>query len=147
MQTMGEESSIGGDSGDHVGCAGAAGGHGDADSAASARITIGHVGSALFVTHENVVELGFSERIVHGKNGAARVAEDVLDPEVLERLAEDFRAGEFHSVLPVEPVEMVSLCGKAVTAPREDEETRNAYLAMTPLVKRGAGAFQLARRR
>src|SRR5260370_39639226 len=38
------------------------------------------------------------------------------------------------------------VCGKTVTGPREADETRNAYLAMTPLVKRGAGGFQLARR-
>ena len=38
------------------------------------------------------------------------------------------------------------LAAAAVTAPSEADETRKAYLAMTPLVKRGAGAFQVARR-
>jgi len=33
-----------------------------------------------------------------------------------------------------------------VTAPREAEETRKEYLAMTPLEWRGAGGFQVERR-
>ena len=68
----------GGDAGDHVGCAGAGGGHGDADSARGARVAVGHVRGALFVADEDVVELGFAQRVVDGKNRAARIAENVL---------------------------------------------------------------------
>ena len=90
----------GGDAGDHVGCAGAAGGHGDADATSGARITVGHVRGALFVAHENVVELGFAEGVVDGKNRAAGISENMLHAQLGERFAENFCAGEFHSVLP-----------------------------------------------
>ena len=90
----------GGDAGDHVGCAGAAGGHGDADAAAGARVAVGHVRGALFVAHENVVELGFAEGVVDGKNRAAGISENMLHAQLGERFAENFCAGELHSVLP-----------------------------------------------
>src|SRR5882724_4113732 len=92
-----------------------------------------------------VVKLRFAERVIDRKNGAARIAKNVFYAEMLQRLAEDFCAGKFHSVLP-DCTGCEYVCGKTVTAPREADETRNAYLAMTPLVKRGAGGFQLARR-
>ena len=66
----------GGDAGDHVRCAGAGGGHGHADAAAGARVAVGHVRGALFVAHENVVQLGFAERVVDGKNRAAGISKD-----------------------------------------------------------------------
>src|SRR5258708_40180574 len=91
------------------------------------------------------MKLRFAERVVNGKNRAAGIPENVFYAEMFQRLAENFCAGEFHSVLP-DCTGSELVCGKAVTAPREDEATRNAYLAMTPLVKRGAGGFQLARR-
>ena len=89
-----------GDSGDHVRCAGAARCHGDAYAAGGARITIGHVRSALFVANENVVQLGFAERVVDGENRAAWISKDMLNAELSKRFAEDFCAGEFHRVLP-----------------------------------------------
>src|ERR1700757_3439324 len=56
------------DARDHVSCAGAGGGHSHAYAAAGSRIAVGHVGGALFVAHEDVVQLGFAKRVVHGKN-------------------------------------------------------------------------------
>ena len=89
-----------GDAGDHVRCAGAARCHGDAYAAGGARITIGHVRSALFVANENVVQLGFAKSVIDGKNGAAGITEDMLNTQLGERFAENFCAGELHSVLP-----------------------------------------------
>ena len=125
----------GGDASDHVGCAGAGGGHGDADSAAGARVAVGHVRGALFVAHEDVVQLRFAERVVDRKNRAAGIAEDFAHAETRERFAENFRTGELHRVLAGEPgcTGAEKDAGTAVTAPREAEETRKAYLAMTPL--------------
>ncbi len=135
----------GGDAGDHIGGAGAAGGHGHADAASSACVAVGHVRCALLVANEDVMELGFAERIINGKNRAARITENMFYAEMFQRLAEYFRASELHSVLP-DCTGCEIVCGRTVTAPREADETRNAYLAMTPLVKRGAGGVQLARR-
>ena len=124
----------GGNAGDHVRCAGAGSRHGHADAAGGARITVGHVRGALFVTHQNVVELGFAERVVHRKNRASRIAENVPHAESRERFAENFRTGQLHSVLPedtgVTPDE--KLAGTVVMAPSDEDETSKAYLAMTP---------------
>ncbi len=48
----------GGDAGDEVGGAGAGGGHADADAAGGAGVAVGHVGGALLVADEDVVEVG-----------------------------------------------------------------------------------------
>ena len=89
-----------GDAGNHVGCARAARGHGYAHSAAGARITIGHVRSALFVPNQNMMQLGFAESIVDRKNRASGVSEYMPYTQLGERFAENFRAGELHRVLP-----------------------------------------------
>src|ERR1700739_787336 len=134
-----------GDTSDHVGGAGTAGGHGHADAASRARVAVGHVRCSLLVAHQDVVQLRFTERVVDGQNRAARVTENVSYAQMFERLAKYFRASELHSVLP-DCTGCGIVCGRAVTAPRDADETRNAYLAMTPLVKRGAGGVQSARR-
>ena len=136
------------DAGDHVGCAGTRGRHCHSHAAAGARVTVGHVRGALLVAHENVMQLGLTDGVVDRKNRAARIAENVPHPEMLERLAEYLRTSELHKVLPVEtgaePEE--KLAGTEVMAPRDEEETSKAYLAMTPLTKRGFGACHAARR-
>ena len=115
-----------GNAGDHVGGARAGSGHGDADAARGARIAIGHVRGALFVAHENVMQLGFAKRIVDRKNRAAGIAEDVTHAEARQCFTKDFRTSHFHRVLPEdpgrEPDEKES--GREVTAPSEAEETR-----------------------
>jgi len=58
------------------------------------------VGGALFVTNQNVVKFRFAERVVNWKNRAARITEKIFYTEMLQRLAEYFCSGEFHSVLP-----------------------------------------------
>src|SRR4249920_3482498 len=99
-----------------------------------ARVAVGHVGCTLFVTHQNVVQLGFTERIVHRQNCSSRIAEDVADAELRECFAENLRTGQLHSVLPedagVTPDE--KLAGTVVMAPSDEDETSKAYLAITP---------------
>ena len=67
----------GGDAGHHVGGSGAGGDNGRAYPAAGARIAVGHVGRALLVTHQDVVDRSFAKSIVGGKNRASGIAEDV----------------------------------------------------------------------
>src|SRR5450432_1429248 len=126
----------GGDASDHIGGAGAGSSHGHAHAAAGARVAVSHVGCALFVADENVMQLGFSERVIDRKNRATGITENVLHAKARERFAEDFRTSQLHRVLPddtgVAPEE--KLVGTVVTAPSEAEETRYAYLAMTPWV-------------
>jgi hypothetical protein len=57
----------GGDAGDEVGRAGAAGGHADADLARGARVAVGHVRGALLVAHEDVVDGELAQRVVAGR--------------------------------------------------------------------------------
>ena len=63
----------GGDTGHHVRCARTGSRHGDTDSTAGARVAIGHMCGALFVAHENVVQLGFAERVIDRKNRSAGI--------------------------------------------------------------------------
>ena len=92
-----------GDTGNHVGGARTGCGHGDADPTAGAGVTIGHMCGALFVPHQDVVQLRFTERVIDRKNGAAGIAEDLANPETRERFAKNFRTGELHRVLAFKP--------------------------------------------
>src|SRR5260370_641811 len=82
-----------------VRCARTRGGHGYTDSTAGARVAVSHVRGALFVAHENVVQLGFAEGIIDRKNRAAGIAEDFTHAKTRERFAKDFSTGELHRVL------------------------------------------------
>ncbi len=84
----------GGDAGDEVRRAGAAGGHADADPARGARVAVGHVRGALLVAHENVVDGELAQRVVDGQDGAAGIAEDGGDALAGEGGPEDLGAGE-----------------------------------------------------
>ncbi len=85
----------GGEAGDEVGGAGAGGGHADADAAAGAGVAVGHVGGALLVADEDVVDGGeFAEGVVDGEDGAAGVAEDGGGAFAGEGGPEDLGAGE-----------------------------------------------------
>ena len=79
--------------GDHVGRARSGGRDGHADSAARAGKAIRHVSRALFVAHQNVVNLAVLQRVVGGQNRAARISEHVLDAFALQALPQDARAG------------------------------------------------------
>ena len=84
----------GGDAGDEVGCAGAAGGDGHAHLARGARVAVGHVRGALLVAHQYVVDGKLAQRIIDGQNRAARIAEDVGNALADQRGPHNFRAGE-----------------------------------------------------
>ena len=84
----------GGDAGDQVGGAGAAGGHADADAARGARVAVGHVRGALLMAHEDVVDGKLAQRVVDGQDGAAGIAEDVAHAFAFGRCPDDFRAGD-----------------------------------------------------
>jgi hypothetical protein len=64
-----------GDAGDEIGCAGAAGGEADADLAGGAGVAIGHVGSALLVADEDVMDGELAQRVVGGEDGSAGITE------------------------------------------------------------------------
>src|SRR6202044_3523624 len=71
--------------GDQVGGTGAAGGHAHAGAAGGLRVAGGRVPGALLVAGQDVPDLaGVEQRVVGGKHGAARDAEDHFDPHPLE---------------------------------------------------------------
>ncbi len=92
--------------------------------------------------------VALAECIIDRKNGAAGVAENLAHAKTRERFANDFCTGKLHGVLACEPdgTGAEKVAGTAVIAPREEEETSKAYLAITPLEKRGWGRFHAARR-
>src|SRR5579864_6161422 len=81
------------DAGDHVGRARTGSSHGHANAATGARIAIGHMRRALLVTYENVVKLGFSERVVYRKNRASGISKNMFNAEFSQRFTEDFCTG------------------------------------------------------
>ena len=79
---------------DRVGGARPRGDQHAADLAGGARIALGRVHGALLVPHQDVADLLLvKQRVVDRQHGAARVAEDMLDPLVGERLDHHFGAG------------------------------------------------------
>ena len=76
-----------GDAGDGIGRAGARGDEYDAGLAGRARIALCRVGCRLFVADEDVLDRRvLVERVIDGKDRAARIAEHRIDPEVDQRL-------------------------------------------------------------
>ncbi len=83
------------DSGDGVGGAGAGGDEHDAGASADAGIALGHVGRALFMADEDVLDLRVEERVVGREDGAAGIAEDYIDAFGNEALDDDLCSGKF----------------------------------------------------
>ena len=84
---------------DQVGCTRPRGGNGDADSAAGARVTVGHVRRALFVPHQHVVDLGvFAQRVIGRQNRSTRITEDVLHAFALEAFPDNLSTGFLHKL-------------------------------------------------
>ena len=76
-----------GQAGDGVGRAGARGDQHDADLAGRARIAFGGMDRALLVAHEDVLDAVLLEQLVIDRqDGAARIAENVLDALIGESL-------------------------------------------------------------
>ena len=68
--------------------------HSDADATGGTRITVGHMGRALFMANQNVPDRKFAQRIVHRKNRATGIAEDVAHPFADECCPHGFCAGQ-----------------------------------------------------
>src|SRR6059058_2938950 len=64
------------------------------DVATRPRVAVGHVGGALFVPHQDVMQFRFAERVVHRKNRAAGITKNVAHAETRERFAKYFRTGK-----------------------------------------------------
>src|SRR5260370_36245750 len=56
----------------------------------------GYARGALFVADQNVMQLGLAKRVVHRKNRAAGVSEDMPHTEARQRFAKNFRTRELH---------------------------------------------------
>ena len=139
----------GGDAGDHVRRTGAGRSHGHTNAAGSARISVGHVRGALFVANQYVMQLGFADCVVDGKNRAAGITENVLHAQTASSVSQRISAPvSFIAFSPLKPAQAPEekFAGTAVIAPKEAEETSNAYLAMTPLAYLGFGACHEASR-
>ena len=95
----------GGDAGDRVGGAGARSHQADADPAAGARVTVGHVGRALLVTDQDVPDPRSAqvEFIVDVQDGPARKAENDFNVFFLETLEKDLCSLELHKDLNRRP--------------------------------------------
>ena len=87
----------GGDAGHRVGRARAGGDEHDAGPAGHPRVAVRHVGRALFVAHQDVLDvLLLVQRVVDVKDRAPGVPEYVPNPVVLEKSDDDLRACQLH---------------------------------------------------
>ena len=64
---------------DQICCARPGGGHAYSDLSGGAGVAVRHVGRALLVAHEDVVDGELAQRVVDGEDGSAGVAEDGSD--------------------------------------------------------------------
>ncbi len=88
-----------GDRGDHVRGARSGGHDAHADLAGGQRVAFGRMAGGLLVAHQHEAELRIVlDGIVDGQNRAAGNAEDVLDPQILQRTDQRFGAGHFFAV-------------------------------------------------
>ena len=152
------------DAGDHVGRAGAAGRDRDPDLAGGTRKAIGHVRGALFMAHQDVADRVVEHRVVRRQDCAAGVTEHAGDAFAHQALPQDLGSGLLHMSTQVAAacrlqatdyrltgsragIVLASVAAGRVIAPSEADDTRLAYLAMTPVVYRGAGGTYDASRR
>jgi len=102
---MGHRVHVGGaEAGDEVQGAGTGGGEDDARTAAGASVAVGHVGGALLVAHQDVLELGvIGQALIDRQVRPAGVAEDEVDALLLQRLQHQVRSGHFVSLQQESP--------------------------------------------
>ena len=85
-----------GDAGDRVGGAGAGGDEDDAGLAGGAGIAFRHMGRALFMADQHMLDLRVVvEDVVNGQHRAARIAEHDFDPQIDQALHQQVRAAHF----------------------------------------------------
>ena len=83
----------GGDAGNHIGRARAGGRNGHANFSAGARVSVRHVGRALLMPHQNVMDVAVLQSVISRQNRAAGISEDVLHAFALQALPKNARAG------------------------------------------------------
>ncbi|MPN10179.1 hypothetical protein SDC9_157474 [bioreactor metagenome] len=81
-----------GDGGQQVGCAGAAGGHANADPSGGAGVSSGGERSALFMAGQHHPDRRIDQRLVEFDRGGARIGEKQFDAEGFQRPDGDFSA-------------------------------------------------------
>jgi hypothetical protein len=82
----------GGDTGNSIGRTRAGSHQANARLASGARIAVRRVRGTLFVAHQDMLHVGlFLQRVVNVQDCPARIAEDMLDTFVLQKLDYDFR--------------------------------------------------------
>ena len=85
-----------GDAGDGIGRAGAGGDQDDAGLAGRAGIALRHVGCALFMADQHMLDRGvIVERVINGQHRAAGIAEHDLDTEIDQAFNQYVRAALF----------------------------------------------------
>src|SRR5208337_2011677 len=62
---------------------------------ADPRVSFRHVRGTLFMTHQDVIDFGVQQGIVGGQDGAARIAENRIDPLGDQAFNYYLRTGEF----------------------------------------------------
>ena len=88
-----------GDRGQHIGCARAGGHDAHAHAAGGHGVSLGGVSGGLLMAHQQETELRIVlDRVVDGQNRAARDAEHILDPQILQRTDQRFGAGHLLAV-------------------------------------------------
>ena len=115
----------GGDAGDHVGRAGAGGGDGDANFAAGARVAISHVGGALLVAHQDVMDIAVLQGVIRRKDCASGIAEDVLYAFALQAFPQNLCTGFSHGPFSSSLVEKTTaeLCPAEGGCPHANRHT------------------------
>ena len=82
----------GGNTGNRIGRTRSGSHQANAGLAGGARIAVRRVRGALFVAHQDMFHVGlFLQRVVNVQDCSARIAEDMLDALVLQKLDYDFR--------------------------------------------------------
>ena len=104
MQTIGEESSIAVAIPVTMFVAPGTGrGNSHTHAPGSPRVAIGHVRCALFVAHQNVMDIAVLQRVIGRKNRAAGITEYSCHPLLLQTFPENLRACLQHNIFhPIE---------------------------------------------
>src|SRR5208282_4292366 len=83
----------GGDSGDHIRGSRPRGRDRNPHLSTGPRVAVSHVGCALLVAHQHVMDLAVLQRVIGGQNGAAGIAKDVLHAFPFQTFPKDTGAG------------------------------------------------------
>ena len=90
----------GGDAGDHVGRARSGGRDRNPNVAAGAGVAIRHMGGALLVAHQDVMDIAMFQRVIRRQNCASRITEDVLHAFALQAFPQNLCSRFCHGPCP-----------------------------------------------